>query len=205
MAVDIKEDYAARFDVFCERFVGLNPDLDYRIGVSPAEREAHFRLRYAQVTSAGWADPADLPDGFERDAYDEDAVILNGWHGDQLVITARLIFPDGERLLPMEADFNICVEPAGQAVECGRAVLGSGLQNEFPYAFLGLIGFSWQVVRGRGYLEQCGVLTASVARLYRLLGIQITKLAEPQLHWGEMRAPYKLNLAATVAALERRE
>lgn len=203
MGAIANESYAVRYDAYCKRFVDLNPDLDYRMAESPAEREAHFRLRYEQVTSAGWADPADFPDGLECDAYDEHATIINGWHGDQLVITGRLIFPEG-RLLPMEVDFGIRVEPSGQLVESGRVVLVHALQNEFPYAFLGLIGASWLTLRARGYSEQGGVMTAPAARLYRLLGIQITRLTEPQLHWGERRAPYKLNLAATVAALERR-
>jgi hypothetical protein len=85
--------------------------------------ESAYRLRCATVLEEGWATAADFPDGLERDEFDAEATHVLGREGDRLIAVARLVFPAPGRPLPTERDFELSVQPAGEVVDIGHAIV----------------------------------------------------------------------------------
>src|SRR4051794_40412796 len=110
-------------DRLSERLLAALPELRVVVASTAAEREAAYRLRYAQVVGEGWADRAALPSGLERDGYDADALHIGAWRDSELAGTLRLVLPAPGRRLPVEADFDLDVEPRGAVAEAGRLVI----------------------------------------------------------------------------------
>jgi hypothetical protein len=81
-----------------------------------AEREIAYRLGYRAVVEQGWLPPA-RGDRLEQDEYDERAIHVLGWDGDEPISTGRLVLPRG---LPTEAACGLVVEPSGRVVDVGR-------------------------------------------------------------------------------------
>lgn len=187
------------WDDFTGQFISLNPTIRFAAARSTEEREAIYRARYAEVIRQGWATPADLPDGVERDDYDDQALHIVGWEDEHMIIIARLVFPSPERPLPTEAAYNLTITPAQQVVDTGRAILLQSERSEPQHKlFLGLMGYAWQEMRARGYCNVCAAMSSSMLRLYRLMGIHWQVLGEPLPYWGEMRYPCKYDLVQTV-------
>src|SRR5690242_3760282 len=96
----------------------------FALARTPAEMEAAFRLRHRVVVEAGWRTAADMPDGLERDEYDDDhAAQIVGWNGPLAVATARVVPPVAGRPLPTEASFGFVAEPRGRVADAGRLIV----------------------------------------------------------------------------------
>src|SRR5258707_11385790 len=83
----------ASVDAFAAQRIALAAPIRFDVAQSPAELEAVYRLRYQVAIERGWATPADMPDGLERDAYDDRAVQIVGWDKEGSVAVVRLVFP----------------------------------------------------------------------------------------------------------------
>lgn len=200
MAEELTVDRAvAIWDEFTQQFMQRSPTVRFTTAHSPAEREAVYRARYAEVIQNGWAMPTDLPDGLERDAYDEDALHLVGWENERMLILGRLVFPSPERPLPTEAAYDLEIAPTQQVVDAGRAILLHAERSDVRHTlFLGLMSFAWQEMRARGYCQVCATMTRSMMRLYRLMGVHWQVLGEPRPYWNESRYPCQYDLIRTV-------
>ncbi len=195
------ERAAAIWDEFTRQFIALSPTVRFATAQSPAEREAIYRARYAEVIREGWAQPGDLPDGLERDEYDEGALHMIGWEGGRIVIVGRLVFPSPDHPLPTEAAYGLEIAPRLQVVDTGRAILLQPSRSDPQHRlFLGLMSFAWQEMRARGFCHVCAAMTGSMLRLYRLMGIHWDVLGEARPYWGELRYPCRYDLVRTVQA-----
>ena len=186
-------------DEFSQQFMQLSPHLRFAAAETPQEREAVYRARYAEVVRRGWAAPEDMPDGIERDEYDDDALHIVGWDGDVMMIIGRLVFPSPDRPLPTEAAYDLVIEPRQQVVDSGRAIRLQPDHGDSQHAmFLGLMSYAWQAMRERGYQHICGVMATSIFEMYKRMGIHWEVLGEPRSYWGEMRLPCKFDQVKTV-------
>lgn len=187
------------WDEFTQQFMALSPDIRWTTAQSAEERESIYRARYEEVIRQGWAAPEDMPDGLEHDEYDDEALQMAGWDGDQMIIVGRLAFPSTGRALPTEASYEIEIAPHGQVVDAGRAILLHADRSDPKHKlFLGLMSLAWHEMRARGYYHVCATMTRSMLRLYRLMGIHWVVLGEPRPYWGELRYPCKYDLVQTV-------
>lgn len=208
MSDDLTIERAAEiWDDFTTRFIALNPSVHFATAQSAAERDAIYRARYAEVIQKSWTQPEDLPEGVERDEYDDQALQLVGWEDERMVIIGRLVLPSPARPLPTEAAYNLEIAPPQQVVETGRGILLQPHRSDAQHKlFLGLMGFAWQEMRARGYCHVGAAMTSSMLRLYRMMGIHWQKLGEPREYWGETRYPCKYDLVRTVQSfLERQQ
>ncbi len=169
--------------------------LPIRCAVALTEQERHdtFRLRYRAVVDRGWARPDDLPDGFERDADDERAVLVGAWQGTNLVATARMIFPVPAHRLPVESTFDITVEPVGRVVNVDRITVDRPFSDTGSRLLLGLLACCWLEMRKRGFHIWAGTDSPGAIRLYRRLGFATTVLGPPRTYWGEERFPVRFD------------
>ena len=155
------------------------------IAASPADRDAVYRLRYQHVIQVAWATSEDLPDEREQDGFDARAVHLVAWSGDQAVGTCRLVFPDPTERLPVEAVFELVVEPLRSAPTLDRLLVEPGHRGGTLTS--ALIARAWQELRRRGFESASAIATEPVMRLLRGLGLEITVLGGPRVYWGEER------------------
>ncbi len=176
----------------------------FAVATSDAEREAIFRLRYDAVVRRGWADPAAFPEGLERDAYDDVAVLLGGWEGERLVATGRIVFPAPGLRLPTEAAFDMTIQPAGAVANVDRMVVAADRSSAEHRILLGLLGALWLEVRQRGIHVWIGINSQAMIRLYRRLGFTLEVLGPPRLHWGEERYPVRFDGRSGAATFLRR-
>ena len=136
------------FDRFAAGALAGAAPLRLTLASTPGEREAVYRFRYRHVIAAGWAGPDDLPDGLERDRFDEGATHVMAWGGDALAGTCRLVFPDGNRPLPAEAPFDLVIEPPGAGADRRPAAVDA------PYRGGGVavvvLAKAWLELRRRG-------------------------------------------------------
>ncbi|MBN1451584.1 MAG: hypothetical protein JW963_11265 [Anaerolineales bacterium] len=193
------------WDDFTRKFIQLSPTVRFAAAQSTSERETIYRARYAEVIRKGWAKPEDLPDGIERDDYDDQALHIIGWEDNNMLITGRVVFPSPDRPLPTEAEYNLEIAPPQQVVDTGRAILIHWERSDAQHKlFLGLMSFAWQEMRARGYCHVCATMTSSMLRLYRLMGIHWHMLGDAHPYWGEQRYPCKYDLVKTVQSFLKR-
>ena len=166
-----------------------------------SQREAVYRLRYQVVIERGWAEAGNLPDGIERDPYDEKAIHIVGWHGDMLATTARLVLPEPDLVLPTEAAFKIQVEPRGKVADMGRQIVARDFSSIKHKVFAGLLAKTWLEMRALGYSLVCGDFSPAMIRLYRLMGFDVKQIGPTQPFWGEERAPITVDIARSMLAL----
>jgi N-acyl-L-homoserine lactone synthetase len=186
-------------DDFTRQFIQMSPTVRFAVAQSPEEREAVYRARYTEVIQQGWAKPEEMPDGIERDEYDDQALHLVGWEDERMVIVGRLVFPSSDRPLPTETAYKLRIEPFQQVVDTGRAILIQADRSDPQHKlFLGLMGFAWQEMLARSYYRICATMTGSMLRLYRLMGIHWQVLGDSRLVWGEQRYPCSYDLVKTV-------
>jgi N-acyl amino acid synthase of PEP-CTERM/exosortase system len=114
---------AETIDAIAAQGLVIAAPIRFGVAQSAQEREATFRLRYEVSIERGYARPEELPDGLERDEYDDHAVHVVGWHGDRLATTARLVFPEPRSRLPTEAAFDVEIEPRGRVADMGRVIV----------------------------------------------------------------------------------
>jgi N-acyl-L-homoserine lactone synthetase len=168
---------------------------------SKAEREAVYRLRYQVVVSRGWARPEDLPEGMERDSFDERAIHILGWDGESLIATARIVLPLKDALLPTEQAFDLVVEPRGQVADMGRQIVSSDYTSPQHRVFAALLARTWLEIRAAGFSLICGDFTAPMLRLYRIMGFQVAQLGPARPFWGEERFPILVDVASSASKL----
>ncbi|NDJ78133.1 MAG: hypothetical protein GYB65_17935 [Chloroflexi bacterium] len=194
------------WDAFTQQFMRLSPNVHFALAQTPKEREAIYRMRYAEVIQKGWAKPEDMPDGLECDEYDDEALHMVGWEDERMVIVGRLVFPSPHRPLPTEAEYGLEITPSQQVVDTGRAILFQAERSDAQHKlFLGLMSFAWQEMRKRGYCHVCASMTASMLRLYRLMSIHWDVLGEARDYWGKPRYPCKYNLVETARSFMKRQ
>jgi hypothetical protein len=167
--------------------------IQYAIASTEQQREATFRLRYRAVIDRGWARPEDLPDGIERDADDDRAVMVCGWSETKPIAAARLIFPDPAHRLPVESTFDITIEPAGQVVNVDRITVDREYSDAGSRLLLGLLASCWLEIRKRGFHIWAGTDSPGAIRLYRRLGFETTVLGPSRSYWGEERFPVRFD------------
>jgi hypothetical protein len=90
---------------------------EYRLAMDDQDRDIAYRIRGETVLRQGWCEPQDLPEGRERDEYDERALHVLGWDGEVPMSTGRVVLPPH---LPTEDSCGIVVEPAGKVVDVDR-------------------------------------------------------------------------------------
>jgi N-acyl-L-homoserine lactone synthetase len=171
---------------------------------SPEELTAVYRLRYEVIIARGWARPEDLPDGLERDEYDELAVHIAAWDGPRIAATSRLVLPRLDQLLPTERAFEVRIEPRDQVVDMGRQIVAHAYSNVQHLAFAALLGQTWLEMRVRGFMHVCGDFSPVVMRLYRLMGFQVTQVGPAREFWGEERCPIVVDVVGSVPSLLKR-
>jgi len=196
--------------------------LHFTLATTDAERAAAFRLRHQAVIDHGWMSAPDggrhdvhtqdaddrrsaravKNDGLERDAYDDRAIHVLGWDGEQAVATGRLVLPPG--LLPTEDSCGIHVEPRGHVADVGRMTVASNYQGANHAVFMSLLARLYLEVRARGYDFACGIMSARARMLVRLLGLQIEVLGPDLVYWGEPRAPVRFSVMINSAPLTTR-
>ena len=181
-------DGLARLDDLAARLLGDTTPLRVGIARTEAERIECYRLRYDAVVRRRWADPADYPDGLERDAYDDVALHLVGWLGDRLAATARLVLPRPGIRLPTEEAFGDTIEPAGRVADLGRMTVAKDVRGG-QNPLVSLLALGWRTARENGALALCAALTRSMTRLYDALGIPVAVVGPPRRYWGRDRYP----------------
>ncbi|HEX2620159.1 MAG TPA: GNAT family N-acetyltransferase [Phototrophicaceae bacterium] len=190
--------------------MAMNEPLRFAIAAAPEELHQVYRLRYEAVIEKGWKQPEELPDGIEKDAYDDDAVQLVVWDDGietvpVLAATTRLVFPADGRRLPTEAAFDITFEPAGRVVDVGRTIVARPYRDARRHMLLqGVIAHSWVEITARGYHEISAILTRDMIDRYHEVGFEVTTVAPPQPYWGVERYPCQFDLLKTATVLKQR-
>jgi putative hemolysin len=183
-------------DRLSERLLAAAPTLRLAVAGTDAEREAAYRLRYAQVVDHGWAGRDELPAGIEHDEYDAGALHIGAWDDGALAGTMRLVLPAPGRRLPVEADFDIDIEPRGAVVEAGRLVVAPAYRGDPAHRIWGaLFARAWLTMRARGFTVLAGAASPPMVDRLRGLGLPFEVLGPARPHWGDDRHPLRLDPA----------
>jgi GNAT superfamily N-acetyltransferase len=169
--------------------------LRFEVAHDEAARRASFRLRAEAASARGWVGPA-------RDAYDDGAVHVVGWDGDDAVCGGRIVFPPGP--LPTEQECGLVVEPAGAVADVGRMVVAGSHQQLGAGTFMALLAALYLQVRARGFDVACGMMAANVRMLTRFLGLRLEVLGPEREYWSELRAPVRFELDLNIPTLQAR-
>ena len=170
---------------------------------SEAESEACFRLRYRTVIEMGWAQPGQLPKGVERNEDDEGATHVGAWERDELVGTARVVFPRQGQRLPLEDGFDLELDTE-RTVEVGRTVIVPRLRGDSRHGLVvALFAQCWLEMRARGFTDLVSAVPQRLMEVYRSLGFTVDELAGPREHWGEKRFPVRFDVIDSAAELNR--
>jgi len=184
-------------DALVSRMLSRSP-FDYRLATDDSEREIAYRLRAEAVLDRGWATAGDLPDGMERDGYDDRAIQVIGWDGQVPMSTGRVVLPPG---LPTEEACGIVVEPRGEVVDVGRMCVARSHQGLEHAAFIGLMARLYLAMRENGFGFACGMMSAPARSLVGLLGLRLEILGPPRAHWNEPRMPVRFSLLSAAKLL----
>lgn len=199
----VRATAVARVDAIASAVVARAVPARFGVAVTPEEMEAVYRLRYRVVVAQGWALPAALPHGLERDADDAGAVQVVGWDGGHPVATARLVLPAGGRRLPTEVAFDLDLPGRERLVDVGRACVTPAGREASHRLFWGLLGQVWLEMRRLGYEESCVAVEPELARAYARWGLSVVALGPPRSHWGAPRYPARISPARSPARLAR--
>jgi N-acyl-L-homoserine lactone synthetase len=166
----------------------------FELARTAEQLEEVFRLRYRVSVEKGWREPADLPDGLERDEYDdENAAQIAGWDGPRLAATARVVYPVAGRPLPTEAAFDIVVEPSGRVVDTGRAIVAPEYRDGTHRVLGGLSASVWVAMTARNHRWAAVTATRKTLDFFEHLGFDATVLGPPRMYWGEERYPARFS------------
>jgi N-acyl-L-homoserine lactone synthetase len=177
-----------------ERVVDAARPLRFDVARDPAEVEAVHRLRYQTVVAAGWASAAEFPDRLERDGDDDRAVHIAGWDGPAMAAAMRLVPPAPGRPLPVEAGFDLQLEPAGRVAEFDRIVVAPGHRQSQHTVLQALLATACLSLWELGCTEVAGAQTDGMLRLYRGLGCPVRVVGPARRYWGEQRHPVMITL-----------
>jgi len=162
----------------------------FRLATTAGELEAVFRLRYRVTVERGWRGSEEMPDGLERDGYDDEhAAQIAGWDGEVLAACARVVYPVPGRPLPTEAAFGIVAEPAGRVADAGRLIVAPEYRGGRHTILGGLSAGIWIAMSERGYRWVAVALTERMIELSQSLGFEIRRLGPSREHGGDMRVP----------------
>jgi N-acyl-L-homoserine lactone synthetase len=187
---------SAELDRLSERLLAAAAPVRVALAATDAERDAAYRLRYEQVVAHGWAPGDGLAAGAETDAYDADALHVVAWQGDAAAGTLRMVLPAPGRRLPVEAAFELDVEPRGAVVEAGRLVVGAEFRGDPAHRIWGaLLACGWLSVRERGFSVLAGTASARMVETLRAVGLPFEILGPARPYWGEDRHPVRLDPA----------
>jgi N-acyl-L-homoserine lactone synthetase len=165
----------------------------FALARTPEELEAAFRLRYRAIVEEGWLPASDMPDGLERDAYDDEhAVQIVGWYGSVAVATARVVPPVPGRQLPTEAAFGIVAEPRGQVAEASRLTVAREYRDGTHRVLGGLSAAIWTAMAERGFRWVVVNMTERMAAFCEALGFEVAVLGPTRPYWGQDRFPARL-------------
>jgi hypothetical protein len=180
-------------DALSRRLLAAVPDL--RVAVADAgERAAIHRLRREHVLAAGWERAADLPPDGEYDAHDADALQIGAWRGETLVGAIRLVLPAPGRLLPVEEELGVRVQPAGAVAEAGRLVIAPAHRGDPAHRAWGaLFARAWLELRARRLSVLAGAASPAMVARLRALGLPFEILGPAREHHGEPRHPVRLD------------
>lgn len=201
-AVNAEASVFGRLDALARLLEARAKPVRFDVARSAEERAAVFRLRYQTVLKQGWAEEAEFPEGLERDTYDDEAVLIAGWHGDTLAATARLVFPKPSRPLPIEQEFELSSELPTGVVDLRRAIVAAPYRSRRHTVFAGLLARCWLEVRGQGLHSVCGAANLAWLERYRQLGLPVSILGPPRQYWGEERYPLFLDGVELARALQ---
>jgi predicted GNAT family N-acyltransferase len=192
----------ATVDAVARRLLELAAPVRFDVVSNADELEAVYRLRYEVVVEWGWASPADMPGGVERDRYDDFAVHIAAWDGGELAAAQRLVFPQDGLQLPTEEAFALTIEPRGRVVDVGRSAIAARYRGDSRHLLLtALQGRSWLEWRSRGFQIAAGVLTEEVTQIYRDVGLEVEILGPARDYWGDRRQPARFDASAAADRL----
>jgi N-acyl-L-homoserine lactone synthetase len=174
----------------------------FTIATDEAGRETTYRLRHRVIVDQGWAAAGAAVDAQERDGYDDTAVHVLGWDGDTPIAAGRLVVPPHP--LPTEDLCRITVEPRGRVVDVGRLLVARSHQDHGHSVFVALLARLYLEMRARGFEVACGVMSARVRSLVRLLGLRLDVLGDDRPHLGELRAPVRFTARGNASPLSAR-
>ena len=186
-------------DALITRMLSRSP-FGYRVAAGDSEREVAYRLRGSAVIDRGWCAVGDLPDGLERDRYDDHAIHVIGWDGDVAMSTGRVVLPPG---LPTEDACGLVVEPRGEVVDVGRMCVAPTHQSLEHAALIGLMCRLYLAMREHGFGVACGMMSAPARSLMSLFGLQLEILGPERAYWNESRAPVRFSLMSAARLLAR--
>jgi N-acyl-L-homoserine lactone synthetase len=198
------EEALAIVDNLSRDFIESLGILRFDIARDESQKELAYRLRYQTIIERGWAQPGEIPDGMERDHYDEKAIHIVGWDGNKLATTSRIVLPKEGLILPTEEVFRIQVEPRRQVADMGRQIVAREYSSIKHKVFAALLARTWLEIRTHGYSLVCGDFTPAMMRLYRIMGFDVKQLGPAQPFWGEERFPILVDVAKSMMALVER-
>jgi predicted GNAT family N-acyltransferase len=176
-------------DALAQMLIARAAPVRFVAASSAAEQRQIFALRYATVVEEGWASATEYPDGLERDAFDASAVHIGGWQDAELVASARLVFPEQGRKLPTELEFALTIEPEGEVVDIGRAIVAKAYRSSDHTLFGALLARCWLEIRERGYMDLCGAASGWRLERYRQFGLPLRIIGPSRQYWGDERFP----------------
>lgn len=204
----------APLDVLSHRLLAAVPGLRVAVAVEAEQRAAIYRLRRQHIVASGWARAQDLPDDGEYDEHDAHALQIGAWTqdadrgvargggrgglagGSALIGAIRLVLPAPGRLLPVEAEFGLRVEPAGAVAEAGRLVIAHTHRGDPAHRAWGaLFARVWLELRERNMSVLAGAASPAMVARLRALGLPFEVLGPAREHWGELRHPVRLDPA----------
>jgi hypothetical protein len=105
----------------------------------------------------------------------------------------RVVLPAPQRRLPTEREFGLRARPPGRVPEAGRVIVGRSWRERGTHLILaGLCARAWLEMCALGYDRAVSTAAPDVIELHRSLGMRITVLGPPKLHWGTERAPIQI-------------
>ena len=175
--------------------------IEFRLVESEEDRQAVSRLHEAITVDEGRERPRDLPESLRSEFDDASAVVLAGWDADRVVAASRLVLPGRGRQLPIEAAFELRVEPTGRVVDAGWFIVAREVSSFEHRVFAGLVARSWLEVRARGFNHVCAALSRGPMRVYHRMGLRMIPLAPARRWLGEERHPVVFDMVGAAPHL----
>ena len=194
----------SQLDALAIRAIENAAPVRFALAQSTVEREAVYRLRYKVIVERGWGRPEEYAGRSEQDHFDERAIQVVGLHDGALAASNRIVFPAAEQRLPTEETFQLAVEPVGCVTDWSRIIVARQYSCASHRVLAGLIGQSWLETRHRGYSLICGIFSPGMIRLYNRMAFRFQTLSPLRSHFNEERVAVRLDLEATIAALQER-
>jgi N-acyl-L-homoserine lactone synthetase len=170
----------------------------------PDDLDAMYRLRGAEAVERGWAAAGSLTDVRDCDEYDADAVHIAIRDGAEVIGTCRVILPSPERLLPVERDFDLRLQPACGVVQWSRLVLHRRCRGDPRHRLaLACLAALWLETTRHGFDTCAGAIAQPILDMYRGIGVEVQVLGAARFIEGEQRYPATTTAATIRTALAR--